>query len=157
MHLSNLFDPAVILESSAMLVTQYFSGNKPRTLSEEVLPMPSEDQKGVLPRLAYSALMGLLSSSGATLLKGPNNWHFPRSTVLKLSSFSPATLGKTGCSVPSVINGFLCSLLRVTPYSSYFNQRSIAIFSRCKPGFILPLHLTDALATRGFTLTSNSF
>jgi hypothetical protein len=86
MHLSNLFDHTVILESSAMLVTQYYSGNKPRTLSEEVLPMPSEDQKGVLPRLAYSALMGLLSSSGATLLKGPNNWHFPRSTVLKLSS-----------------------------------------------------------------------
>ena len=48
--------------------------------------MPSEDQKGVLPRMAYSALMGLLSSSGATLFKGPNNWHFPRSTVLKLSS-----------------------------------------------------------------------
>ena len=51
--------------------------------------MPShdpKDPKGSLPVSLYAALMGLLCSSGATLLKGPHNWHFPRSTVLKLSS-----------------------------------------------------------------------
>lgn len=48
--------------------------------------MPSQDLPGVFSDAAYSALMGLLCSSGATLAKGPNNWHYPHSTVLKLSS-----------------------------------------------------------------------
>ncbi|MBC9708944.1 MAG: hypothetical protein H9W80_06820 [Enterococcus sp.] len=83
-------DQILVLECSApVLVTNYFSGNKPRTLVEEVIPMPYNDpdaSKETLPRQLYAALMGLLCTSGATIMKGPHNWHFPRSTVLKLSS-----------------------------------------------------------------------
>ena len=50
------------------------------------MPDAGPDFPEVLPRDKYSALMGLLCSSGANLARGPNCWHYPMSTVLKLSS-----------------------------------------------------------------------
>ncbi len=53
----------------------------------EEIPDPNDDP-GVLPYNLYSALMGLLMSSGASLQPGPYNWWFPESTVLRLNSTS---------------------------------------------------------------------
>lgn len=69
-----------------MLVTPWFSGNRPRTLMDPVIPMPKLGTPNVFSLTAYEALMGLLCSSGANLARGPNCWHYPRSTILKLSS-----------------------------------------------------------------------
>lgn len=72
--------------NTPVIIIPWFSGNKPRQLVQEVIPMPSHDEPGVFTRSAYSALMGLLCSSGANIHKGPNSWHYPRCTVIKLSS-----------------------------------------------------------------------
>lgn len=48
--------------------------------------MPDHNNPRFFSFDTYSALMGLLCSSGANLAKGPNNWHYPRSTILKISS-----------------------------------------------------------------------
>lgn len=48
---------------------------------EELKPLPAD-----LPFNLYSSLMGLLASSGATLVPGPNWYWYPRTIVLKLSS-----------------------------------------------------------------------
>lgn len=72
--------------SVPVLITPWFSGSRPRELVEKLIAMPEPGIDGALPLNKYAALMGLLCSSGATIGKGPNNWHFPRSTVIKLSS-----------------------------------------------------------------------
>lgn len=69
-----------------VLITPWFSGNRPRELIESLIPMPELGTDTAFTRQVYAALMGLLCSSGATIGKGPNNWHYPRSTILKISS-----------------------------------------------------------------------
>lgn len=49
--------------------------------------MPEFGEPGVFSScITYEALIGLLCSSGRNLARGPNCWHYPRSTVLELSS-----------------------------------------------------------------------
>lgn len=76
-YLSNSSDLPILhltlIRSIPVLITPWFSGSRPRELVEEVKEMLDLNDPRRLPRLLYSALMGLLCSSGATLARGPNN------------------------------------------------------------------------------------